>query len=79
MTQNKTKRVRPVPQSITLTVSRTEQVQQYEPVHVSLTQIYDVTDWENLDEIRQNAMADMGQAVAKGVAREIRRYQRDAE
>jgi len=62
------------PESLTVTVSRTAQIRQFEPVHVSVTQVYTVGDSISISSLRRTALEAIGSAVEQAIDKEIDRY-----
>lgn len=66
-----------IPESITITISRTIQVKQYEPLTVTVTETYQCEEDDDLQEVRNAAYKQVADSVAKYLKREYKRYTED--
>jgi len=63
-----------IPESITLTVSKTVQIRQYEPVTVTLSETHILNDDEDIGQVRNQLYLQIGKAVGIYINKEIERY-----
>lgn len=64
---------------ITVTVSRTQQVAQYEPLTISIVQEIEVKGDEDVSELRVKAARQISRDVALAMEKEVKRHSREAE
>jgi len=69
-----TKSTIPTPESITVTITRTVQVKQYEPVGVTISETYPVPHDEDMDRLRRVLTKRIGRSVEEALDREVDRY-----
>lgn len=62
------------PDTISVTVGKTIQVVQFEPVHVSVTQTYTLTDEDDVTEARADLYNQCGKAVVRFMNNELKRW-----
>lgn len=78
MATKKTQRER-VPESVVVTVQRTVQVRQYEPVTVTVTETHRPEPGESAKAVRLQVYNQVGASVARFMDHEIARYSENNE
>ena len=72
-----TKEKRHEAKTITVTVQRTVQIKQYEPVVVIVSETHEVKDGESTREVRNAAYNAVSAAVVRYVEHEVENYSKD--
>jgi CTP:molybdopterin cytidylyltransferase MocA len=75
----KNKMVKPSHQAktVTVTVQRTVQIRQYEPVVVTVSETHEVLEGESTREVRNAAYNGISASVVKYVEHEVENYSKD--
>ena len=72
-----TKEKRHEAKTITVTVQRTVQIKQYEPVVVIVSETHEVKDGESTREVRNSAYNSVSASVVRYVEHEVENYSKD--
>lgn len=67
------------PNSTTVTITKTIQVVQFEPVTVTVSETYDIEDGEDVVAIRSHAYNSCAKSVVRYLNNEIRRWNPDKD
>ena len=63
--------------TVTVTVQRTVQIRQFEPVVVIVSETHEVKDGENTREVRNAAYNSVSSSVVKYIEHEVENYSKD--
>jgi hypothetical protein len=63
--------------TVTVTISRTVQIRQYEPVTVTVSEVHEVKEGETTREVRNSAYNAVSASVVKYVEHEVDNYLKD--
>jgi hypothetical protein len=63
--------------TVTVTVSKTAQPQQYCPVTVTVTEVHEVKDGESTREVRNAAYNSVSASVVRYIDHEVENYSKD--
>jgi len=72
-----TKKVEHKAKTITVTVARTVQIKQYEPVVVTVSETHEVKEGEVTREVRNAAYNSVSASVVRYVEHEVENYSKD--
>lgn len=72
-----TKEKRHEAKTVTVTVSRTVQLQQYCPATVTVTEVHEVKEGESTREVRNAAYNAVSASVVKYIEHEVENYSKD--
>jgi hypothetical protein len=65
------------PESITVTISRTIQIQQYQPLTISIAETHNCDEDEDPQEVRNTVYKQVAESVSRYLNREYKRYMED--
>jgi hypothetical protein len=79
MAKTEKQREQRVPSEITVTISRTIQIRQYEPVTVTVTERHELEEGEDPKVVRLQVYNQIAPDVARFMDKEVKRYSEEEE